>query len=162
VIVVVPSDFVPLEQFPLSWRFTDEDWDDPTLRRDVHPLRPARAGELQPRLAAACALYHQSEQAAEVQIEAPCESEADAKRTRDALEALSIHPAARIVVLWDDRTAVETSWGTFASQWTSFCYPGTDDATVCPLDERWVLCYHHWEAFSFSRRVDPARAAPPS
>jgi hypothetical protein len=66
----------------------------------------------------------------------------------------------RVVVSWDRRTALETSWGTFASQWESFCYPGSDDATVCPLDERWVLCYHHWEAFSFSRRGDPAPAAP--
>jgi hypothetical protein len=151
VIVVGPGDFLPLEQFPLAWRFTDQDWDDPALRRDLHPLRAARAAELQPRLAAACAAHHHGEQAAEVQIEAPCESAADARRTRDALDALPIHPATRVVVLWDDRTALETSWGTFASQWKSFCYPGTDDATICPLDERWVLCYHHWEAFSFSR-----------
>jgi hypothetical protein len=160
VIVVVPSDFVPLAQFSLAWRFTDEDWDDPTLRRDLHPLRPGRAGELQPRLTAACAIYHHDgEHTPDVQIEAPCENQADATRARQALEALAIHSAVRVVVLWDDRTAIETSWGTFTSQWESFCYPGSDDATICPLDERWVLCYHHWEAFSFSRRADSTRPA---
>ena len=159
-IAVGPGDFVPLEQFALAWRFTDAGWDDPALRRDVHPIRPARVAELQPRLSAACAGYHQGEQAAEVQIAAPCENEADARRTRRALEALAPHPSTRVIVLWDDRTALETSWATFSTQWESFCYPGTDDATVCPLDESWVLCYHHWEAFSFSRRVDPARPGP--
>ena len=34
----------------------------------------------------------------------------------------------------------------------AFCYPGSDDVTITPLDERWVLCYHHWEAFSFAAR----------
>ena len=30
--------------------------------------------------------------------------------------------------------------------------------TVSPLDEGWVLCYHHWEAFSFTARVDEPTA----
>ena len=46
-----------MDQFPLSWRFTDERWDARRggLRADLHPLRPARARELAPPLADACA-----------------------------------------------------------------------------------------------------------
>ena len=88
----------------------------------------------------------------DVHIAAPCENEADLVRTRDALRALPVDADARIVVSWEPAIALETSWRTFAAQWQAFCYPGTDDVTICPLDERWVLCYHHWEAFSFTAR----------
>jgi hypothetical protein len=159
-IAVVETDFVPLSQFALAWRFTDADWDDPALRRDVRPLRPERAAELLPRLTAACAAYHNGEHPPDVHIAAPCVNETDARRARLALEALPVDPGQRVLVQWDDRTAAETSWDTFVSQWKSFCYPGSDDATITPLDERWVLCYHHWEAFSFSRRADPAPPDP--
>ena len=56
------------------------------------------------------------------------------------------------LVSWEPAVALETSWRTFTTQWQAFCYPGTDDVTISPLDERWVLCYHHWEAFSFTAR----------
>ena len=55
---------------------------------------------------------------------------------------------------WEPTVALETSWRTFTTQWQAFCYPGTDDVTISPLDERWVLCYHHWEAFSFTARAE--------
>ena len=62
-ITVDAADVVPMDQFPLAWRFTDEQWDarHGGHRADLHPLRPARARELAPRLADACALYHHGE-----------------------------------------------------------------------------------------------------
>jgi hypothetical protein len=154
VVTIDAADVVPMDQFPLAWRFTDERWDARrgSLRADLRPLRPARAGELAPRLADACAVYHHGEGKPDVHIAAPCENEADLVRTRDALGALPIDADARIVVSWEPAIALETSWRTFAAQWQAFCYPGTDDVTISPLDERWVLCYHHWEAFSFTAR----------
>jgi hypothetical protein len=60
VITIDAADVVPMDQFPLAWRFTDERWDPRRggLRADLRPLRPDRAVELAPRLADACALYH--------------------------------------------------------------------------------------------------------
>jgi hypothetical protein len=160
VITIDAADVVPMDQFPLAWRFTDERWDARRggLRADLRPLRPARAGELAPRLADACALYHHGEGKPDVHIAAPCESAADVVRTRDRLARLPIGEDERIVVSWEPGVALETSWRTFTTQWQAFCYPGTDDVTISPLDERWVLCYHHWEAFSFTARANEPTA----
>lgn len=157
-IVVLQSDVVPLDQFPLAWRFTDQRWDESRgpLRRDLRPLRAPRAAEIQPRMTAACAAYHHGERVPEIHVPAPCEDAADVERTRRALAALPIEPGARVLVSWDERTALETSWRTFADHWEAFCYPSSDDVTIVPLDERWVLCFHHWEAFSFTGRDDGA------
>ena len=137
-ITVDGADVVPMDQFPLAWRFTDERWDARRggPRADLHPLRPARARELA----------------------APCVNAADVVRTRDALGNLPIGADERIVVSWEPAVALETSWRTFTTEWQAFCYPGTDDVTISPLDERWVLCYHHWEAFSFTTRPNEPTA----
>ena len=159
-ITVDAADVVPMDQFPLSWRFTDERWDARRggLRADLQPLRPSRARELAPPLADACALYHHGEGRPDAHIAAPCVSAADVVRTRDALGNLPIGANERIVVSWEPAVALETSWRTFTTEWQAFCYPGTDDVTISPLDERWVLCYHHWEAFSFTTRPNEPTA----
>ncbi|HWJ54632.1 MAG TPA: hypothetical protein VNR90_00425 [Vicinamibacterales bacterium] len=159
-IAIDPADVVPMDQFPLAWRFTDERWDARRggLRADLRPLRPARARELAPRMAEACAAHHQDEGKPDVHVAAPCESAVDVVRTRDALAGLPVAADERIVVSWEPTVALETSWRTFTMQWQAFCYPGTDDVTISPLGERWVLCYHHWEAFSFTARVDDPTA----
>ena len=159
-IAIDAADIVPMDQFPLAWRFTDERWDEPHggFRTDLHPLRPARARELAPPLEEACNLYHHGEGKPDVHIAAPCENAADVERTRDRLSDLPIGADERIVVSWDTAVALETSWHTFTTHWEAFCYPSSDDVTISPLDERWVLCYHHWEAFSFTARVDEPTA----
>ena len=111
-ITVDPADVVPMDQFPLAWRFTDERWDARRggLRADLHPLRPARARELAPRLAEACAVHHLDEGRPDVHIAAPCESAADVVRTRDTLAGLPIGADERIIVSWEPTVALETSW----------------------------------------------------
>jgi hypothetical protein len=153
-IAIAPSDVVPMAEFPLAWRFTDDRWRQlpADARKDVRPLSATKAAELEPRLAAACVTYHHGEQPPGIHIPAPCENAADVDRTRRALAALPIDDGERIVVGWDRALALETSWRTFTALWEAFCYPGTDDVTISPLGERWVLCYHHWEAFSFAPR----------
>jgi hypothetical protein len=156
VIVVDAADVMPLEQFALSWRFTDERWSrrGAAPRTDVRPLTPVRAGTLHLPLAAAC---QEAREAVTQHLPADCQDEAGARRITAALAALSPTDAERIVVSWDRATALETSWRTFREHWELFCYPGSDDVTVSPLDERWVLCYHHWEEFTFTAR--PAGSA---
>jgi hypothetical protein len=157
VIAVESSDVIPLAQFALSWRFTDERWSGSgaDARRDIRPLAPARAVALHGPLAAA---YHVAREAPAQHLPAACQDDAGARRIAAALAGLPPGADERIVVSWDQATAVETSWRTFREHWEVFCYPGSDDVTISPLDERWVLCYHHWEEFSYSPR--PAGPQP--
>jgi hypothetical protein len=149
--IVVPAEaVVPMAQFPLAWRFTaaEAGWT-PARLADIRPLTPAAAAVLNTRLAARRPAPDGHTEASH-EIPAPCVSHEDVVRTREALAGLGAADAERIVISWDERTALETSWRTFRTHWETFCYPGTDDATIAPLDERWTLCYHHWEAFTFT------------
>jgi hypothetical protein len=39
----------------------------------------------------------------------------------------------------------------FVGRWDDFCFPSSDDVTVYPADERWLLEYAHREEFVFRR-----------
>ena len=58
-----------------------------------------------------------------------------------------------VAVSWDDVTAVVLPWRTFAAHWQAFCYPSSDDVTVIPADEAWLLVYAHYEEMLFATRV---------
>jgi hypothetical protein len=151
VITIDPADVVPMDQFPLAWRFTDERWSrrGAGALRDIRPLTARRAAELHGPLSA---LHHVARDASVEQVAAACQDEPGARRVGEALARLAPFDQERIVLSWDASAALETSWRTFREQWEVFCYPGSDDLTITPLDERWVLCYHHWEEFSFAPR----------
>jgi len=153
VIAIDAADVVPMDQFPLAWRFTDDRWarHGADARLDMRPLRAARAAVLHGPLAGASSAARHT--AAE-HVAAACQDEAGARRVSDALASLGPGDDERVIIVWDPRTALETSWRTFSANWEVFCYPGTDDVTISALDGRWVLCYHHWEEFSFSSRLD--------
>jgi hypothetical protein len=149
VITIDPADVVPIDQFPLAWRFTDERWSrrGAGALRDIRPLTARRAAELHGPLAAA---HHVARDAVAEHVAAACQDDAGARQVGEALPPADDE---RIVLSWDQVAALETSWRTFREQWEVFCYPGSDDLTISPLDERWVLCYHHWEEFSFVRHA---------
>ena len=150
------ADVVPMNQFALAWRFTDERWSrrGGEALRDVRPLTATRAAVVHGPLAAAC---HLTREGGARHVAAACQDEAGARQVGSALSALGPLDHERVVITWDPATALETSWRTFRENWEVFCYPGSDDVTISPLDERWMLCYHHWEEFSFT----PRPALPP-
>jgi len=109
----------------------------------MRAIRPERAAELQPWAAFLC----HERRVLDVEIAA----EGDAERVREQLEGLEVRSAEQIVVCWSAQTAVLTDWATFCAYWEELCYPSSDDVTVWPRDEAWVLCYDHWEMFRFGR-----------
>ena len=153
-LTIDPADVVPMDQFPLAWRFTDERWSGrgAARLRDIRPLTPRRAAELHGLLGSA---HRVDRDGGAEHVAAACLDDAGARQVGHALARLPPADAERIVLSWDQGAALETSWRTFREQWEVFCYPGSDDLTISPLDERWVLCYHHWEEFSFSARPGP-------
>jgi hypothetical protein len=151
VLTIDPADVVPMNQFALAWRFTDERWSrrGGAALQDVRPLTAARAAALHGPLATA---GHLAREGGARHVAAACQDEAGARQVGSGLAALPPADHERVVVVWDQATALETSWKTFREHWEVFCYPGSDDASISPLDERWLLCYHHWEEFSFTPR----------
>ena len=60
-------------------------------------------------------------------------------------------PTGRVPLLvsWTRELAVLTDAELFAARWDTFCYPSSDDATVLPLDGRWLLFYSHEEGLVY-------------
>jgi hypothetical protein len=136
-----PEDFSLLDDFPLCWRWTEERANvlpAHDLAR-IHPLTAARAAEIAPRAAYLC----------DQRRDLPFWLNADAApaKVEARLRALHIAPKERVVVSWNEGTAVVTDWDFFCHYWDDFCYPSSDDVTVLAVNGQWVLCYDHCEVF---------------
>lgn len=55
----------------------------------------------------------------------------------------------KIIVNWGPDSAVITDSATFIKYWDDFCYPSSDDVSIYPEDESWLLQYFHFVVFSF-------------
>lgn len=154
-IQLATEDFVPLAHFGRARRFTDSAFNvlPPETLADLRPLTPSRAAALHPSLTRACATFHPGVAEASIAFRAGGTDEGSDIQTRDDLTALPIDDGERVIVSWDPFDALETSWKTFRTYWDDFCYPSSDDVTICPLDERWMLCYHHEGRFAFDSIV---------
>jgi len=141
------SDFAPLDDFPLLWRWTKPSHDvlPSAVLATIQPLSATAATELALERAARCA----DRGAAEWQMTIKAES-GEEIRVREWLEALDIEPEARVVVSWDRGTAVATLWQTFVAHWDAFCYPSSDDVSVWTPGAEWMLCFRHVAVFEFS------------
>ena len=56
-----------------------------------------------------------------------------------------------ITVSWQPESAVTTNTEIFIKYWNEFCYPSSDDVTIWPDNESWVVHFWHEEAFCFGR-----------
>jgi hypothetical protein len=142
-----PSEFVPMEEFELAWRWTQSTHAllPPDVLATIRPFAPSRAAELDGQ---AGALAEVPPEANAVSFRAPWDAAED---IRLRLQRLGIEDQTPIVVSWDQRAAVATVWGTFVGYWDDFCYPSSDDVTVWPEGNGWILCYRHDELFDFRR-----------
>jgi hypothetical protein len=141
------SEFVPIEEFELAWRWTQSTHAvlPPDVLATIRPFAPSRAAELDVQ---AIALAEEPLGAGAVSFRASSDAAED---VRIRLQSLGIENRTVIVVSWNQRTAVATVWGTFVRFWDDFCYPSSDDVTIWPESNGWILCYRHHELFDFRR-----------
>jgi len=140
------TDYVPLDDFPLAWR-----WIGP--RRDglapapgaVRPLTLSAAAAIAPEAARRCAERRIAELTVAIVAEDDHIAEVQAR-----LSAFGIADTTPVLVSWDARTAVATTWGIFVAHWPGFCYPSSDEVTIWDPHASWTLCYRHFEVFEFS------------
>ena len=56
-------------------------------------------------------------------------------------------PDVEIIVTWQPEFAVITNSNLFIKYWDDFCYPASDDVSIWPENESWILHYWHEEKF---------------
>ena len=60
-----------------------------------------------------------------------------------------------VILSWDEETALNTTWGTFAHYWDDFCYPSSDDLVVFPDHLEWCVFYAHYEILVYGKKNVP-------
>jgi len=146
------SDFRPMDEFPLKWRWTDSRWNKLPEKalNAIQPLTESKAREL-------CqysieftdhsglieSLFERV-----ARIDAPDAS----PEVRQWLLARSSDLKQMVIVSWDSNLAALVRWDAFCEYWDDFCYPSSDDAAIFPMSGGWMLIYSHDEYFMFGER----------
>ena len=157
---------VPMDQFPLKWRFTDPRYDvlPPIHLAQVKPLAPPDARRLwdmilQAQLHRAIPFtegYFRS--VVSTRTERAHGDEAEARRVRKWLFQRGVPFRQRVWLSYQPEWAIETTWKLLVKYWTAFYYPISDDLTVIDGSFNWALLFFHEEEIFFGSNV--ARAEP--
>ena len=146
------KDFTSLSHFSLNWRWTDPKWNQlpENVLSQIRPLCEAKARELweQPLILGASSRL----EADLVDHVTELEPSQDEQKVRHWLQQRVSNDRQQVFITWDRQTAVLTTWKVFCDYWDDFCYPSSDDVTICPLSADWVLRYNHSGRFSFGPR----------
>jgi hypothetical protein len=159
--VINSSDFRPLDTFRRRWRWTDPRWAllPPSDLAKIHPLIESKAMELWDRVFPASEELLRlglglSPIARHLRLDSYLRFQAaDPKPTEVSRQLKSLEPANELstLVSWHPAEAVVVDWRVFVDYWNTFCYPASDDITIAPLNEMWILEWHHDEYFLFAR-----------
>jgi hypothetical protein len=146
---VLPEDLQPYSASPYAWR-----WQDPRhtflpseVLDAIRVVRAERARELFPR---SLELDWWAREAPDRVFDLEAANTAET-----AAWLLQLAPPDTLVILsWHREDALLVPWGVLAEYWDAFWYPASDDVTVFPLSEAWVLSCDHEGRFSWRRHAE--------
>jgi hypothetical protein len=150
------SDFEPFKDFPLKWRWTDERWKNLPggTQEKIRPLKAQKSVELH-QISSRFFSQHGLIEDKFVDFDR-FQTSISEKKVADWLEVKLTDPDCEVVISWDKNTAVLVNARTFTEFWDDFCYAGSDDVSIFPLNVQWMLGYFHDEYFEFGRmNADP-------
>jgi hypothetical protein len=142
---------ISLEEFPLRWRWTEEEYcllSDDELSQ-IAPLAPKPAKdvwETSLKFSSASSDFSPNTDLF-INIESVSASDYDTVKRWLSERVLS----SEIIVSWQPDLAVLTNTDLFIKYWSEFCYPSSDDVSIWPLDKSWVLHYWHEEVFWYGK-----------
>ena len=151
-IELTDTDFQPLEQFRLKWRWTDPKWNQ--LPEDalsqIRPLTKEKAQEFWQRNHG----YIDASGLSDKMFESVLRFDArwEIQKVCDWLLQQVSDRGLLVIASWESGVAVLVSWDVFCDYWNDFCYPSGDDVLVWPLSGEWAMFWYHEEMFFFGRR----------
>ena len=142
-----------LDKFPLKWRWTEKEYcilSDNELKQ-ITPLAPSSAKVVWEKSLTFIDKSKDFSANPELfQVISTIDSK-DIEKASNWLKKYLVD--SKVIVSWQPDTAVLTNTGLFIRNWDEFCYPASDDVTIYPEDESWVLHYWHEEEFCYARKI---------
>jgi hypothetical protein len=157
------SDFQPLNEFELYWRWSDAEGVifPETILVQIHALRPQKAQELENYMLASCQklskyVYTSIPEDVVLHTEFEMIARMDGnKYTKESitqwLVSLAIPAQTMIFVSWEASLALLLPWQIFCQYWDDFCYPGSDDICISVISGAWCIVYYHEHIFLYGR-----------
>ena len=133
------DDLLPVSESRYVWRWTSERHDllPANLLATFHAVRSAGARRVHDE-------WLTADRATRAAPHLTIDTEAATREAVGAwLESLPEPESERVVVSWSPEDAVVVPWLTFIRHWDAFCYPSSDDVTICPEGGEWLLAYEH-------------------
>jgi hypothetical protein len=153
---------VPMDQFPLKWRFTDPKYRvlPPIHLVQVKPLTPIDARRLWDTILQADLHndvpftngYFRTVDSTVVGDSH--ENQAEDRRVRKWLFQRGIHFRQRVLLSYQPEWAIETTWKMLIKYWTDFYYPISDDLTVFDGSFKWALLFYHEHEIFFGSNLE--------
>jgi len=147
------SDYAPLKDFPLRWRWTDIRWSQlpADALKDIQPLTKEKAAEI-------CdyTLTFMSETGLVPDLFDKIEditSAGDTDICQKWLRSLAVESETTVFVSWDPELAIVVSWNVFCTYWDDFCYPASDEVAIFPFSSEWFLRYDCAEVYTIGQRL---------
>jgi hypothetical protein len=154
-LAITNSDTVPLQHFSLLWRFTAPEFRQLSTT-ELAKIRPLSLSASKAVDDAVRSLFGGDQSRFPPQgfvNTARLDTSASANAGRSWLERILWDEKQEVVISWDADVAVVTMLPLFIKYWDDFCYPGSDDTTVVPLDLSWIVQYSHEEVLFFAERA---------
>lgn len=140
-----------LSNFPLKWRWTDEKYcilaDDELTK--IIPLHPESARYVWEK--SLTFIDKNSEFTANPLLFSNIEKINSHNSEFVQLWLSERMSNGNITISWQPEIAAKTTTELFIKYWSEFCYASSDDVSIWPDDESWVLHYWHEEMFCFGR-----------
>ena len=140
-----------LDDFPLKWRWTDPNYcvlsaEELAL---IKPLEKDTANEAWQKSLLFISKEHDFKPNKELfkdieEIQCSNEKEVE-KWLKERIQS------EYIFVSWQPDVAVIVNSVLFIKYWSEFCYPSSDDVSIWPANEKWVVHYWHEEVFCYGK-----------
>ncbi len=146
---VSAKDYIPLELFSLKWRFTDPKYNELPKEKlaQIKPLNKKTSFDLHEHARIFLNNFHLDINRFKSieNLDTPHEY----FLTREWLENKLPKESKEIIVSWDAETSVRVDREIFYEYWDDFCYEGSDDIVIIPINGEWLMYYFHEDQFQF-------------
>ena len=149
------TDFISIEDFALKWRWLERKHY-PLAPNDLSRIRPLASHRAQEFWTRSLTLANGPDgtipNSELFDVPATCAGAHEHENTQSWIRSLIPDSDRDVVVSWQREWAVVTDIELFVDHWESFCYPSSDDTSVWPESESWILQYSHDDTLRFATR----------
>lgn len=137
-----------IKDFSLTWRLTGPNQYplSESVLEQLVPFDSEQAQNIEIRLSG-----HAKQNGINLELYQLIESNPTDESCSTFLTSLGIIKDCKIIISWDSETALSTIWDIFENYWEAFCYPGSDDIIIFPINREWLLVYYHYGLFEFGK-----------